>query len=328
MRRLPPLTQLKAFEAAARLLSFKQAAEELNVAPTAISHQIKLLEDYCGCSLFRRRPRPISLTRAGETLLPIIEKGLDEFSTALETIRADQPPENLVLTTTSSFSSKWLTPNLSNWRRLYPSVSLEIIATDSVVDLETEADFSVRYLYDPPDVSRLIFKELVRDNFIAVCSPRLLPENHAFQTLAELTDCTLIHTHWSPDDPTAPTWERWMRLACGTLGDFMGLENFQHLTFHEETQAIDAVVNGAGTLIVSDFLVARELKAGILVKALDFSIPGYGFYLTYHKDHPHVKIFESFERWIQDLIETRDKDKPRDNAKSRKPHQSTRRSSK
>ena len=302
MRKLTPVVQLIAFEVTARLLSFKKAAAELNVSAAAISHQIKLLEAYCDCSLFRRRPRPIALTRVGESLFPIVENGLDEFSRALENIQADQVPEKLVLTTTSSFATKWLTPNLSDWRQLYPSLSLEIIATDSIVDLTVEADCSVRYMAKPPDTSELTFRELVRDNFVAVCNPGLLTNNQAFQTLEEFAGCTLIHTRWSPDDLTAPTWERWARSASKAYEEPLDLRKSRHLTFHEDVQAIDAVISGAGILIVSDFLIARDIQDGVLVKALDFSLPGYGFYLTYSKFHPHRKIFDSFGSWVREMI--------------------------
>jgi len=302
MRKLPPLIQLKAFEAAARYLSFKKAAEELNVAPTAISHHIKLLEEYCDSSLFRRRPRPIALTRAGESLFPIVRKALDEISRGLEVLRTNQTPENLILTTTSSFATKWLTPRLSDWRKTYPSLSLEVIATDSIVDLQVEADFSVRYMNAPPHSPDLISHELVRDNFIAVCNPKLLAENKEFKTLRELSKYTLIHTHWSSDDLTAPTWERWARLASSYYNEPFELENSRHLTFHEEMQAVDAVLNGTGVLIVSDFLIAKELEERTLVKALEFTLPGHGFYLTYRRDHPHRKMFESFESWARNLI--------------------------
>jgi len=306
MRKLPPLIQLKAFEAAARYLSFKKAAEELNVAPTAISHHIKLLEEYCDSSLFRRRPRPIALTRAGESLFPIVRKALDEISRGLEVLRTNQMPKNLTLTTTSSFATKWLTPRLSDWRKVYPSLSLEVIATDTIVDLQVEADFSVRYMNATPYSPELITQELVRDNFIAVCNPELLTENKEFQTLAELSKCTLIHTHCWPDDITAPTWENWAKWASSYYDEPVDLRNSHHLTFHEEMQAIDAVLNGAGILIVSDFIISKELKNGALVKALDYTLPGYGFFLTYRRDHPHKKIFESFESWAREIISNPD----------------------
>src|SRR5262245_36570232 len=106
MRRLPPLIELRAFEAAARHLSFKQAAGELGVTPTAISHQIRLLEHYCGHPLFRRRPRPLTLTEAGARLFPAIRDGLDAFAAALAIIKRDGDRQPLRVTTTNAFASR------------------------------------------------------------------------------------------------------------------------------------------------------------------------------------------------------------------------------
>src|SRR3954466_7723839 len=121
MRKLPPLTELRAFEAAARHLSFKRAAAELYVTPTAISHQIRLLERYCGRALFRRRPRPLSLTDAGARLFPIIRDGLEAFATAIPTIKRNQDKQPLRVTTTNAFASRWLVPRLPRWRKVRPN---------------------------------------------------------------------------------------------------------------------------------------------------------------------------------------------------------------
>src|SRR6516225_8888343 len=122
MHKLPPLIELRAFDAAARHLSFRKAAAELGVTPTAISHQIRLLERYCGCALFRRRPRPISLTHAGARLFPAIRAGLE------------------------AFASRWLVPRLPIWRKLHPDAPLEVIGTDSVLNLRAgDADVAIRY---------------------------------------------------------------------------------------------------------------------------------------------------------------------------------------
>ncbi len=303
MRNLPPLIQLKAFEATARLLSFKRAADEMHVSPSAISHQIRMLEDYCQCRLFRRQPRPSALTRTGEMLFPVVKNGLDEFASILILIQGNQTPVKLILTTTSLFAAKWLAPRLSDWQNIYPALSLEVIATDLVVDLQDQADLAIRYLNAPAASSELISHELVRDNFIVVCHPRLLPGGEKFKTLAALSRCTVVHTHWYPEDLTAPTWERWSNLAASYYNEPMNFQNLQYLQFHEDTQAIDAVLNGVGALIVSDFLVGQELEDGTLVKAIDFTLPGYGFYVTYRKDHPHRAIFESFEFWARNLID-------------------------
>ena len=302
MRNLPPLIQLRAFEASARHLSFKRAADELHVSPSAISHQIKMLEEYCSCLLFRRRPRPIALTRSGELLFQVVKNGLDEFAGIMTLIQGNQASVNLRLTTTSLFAAKWLAPRLSDLRNVFPALSLDVIATDLVVDLQDEADLAIRYMNTPPGMSEIVSQELVRDNFIVVCHPGLLPAAEMFQTLAELSRCTLVHTHWYPEDLTAPTWERWSRLAAKQYDEPMNVQKLHSLQFHEDVQAIDAVLNGAGILIVSDFLVARELEEGSLVKAIDFTLPGYGFYLSYRKDHPHRTIFESFEVWARNMI--------------------------
>jgi len=303
MRNLPPLIQLRAFEASARHLSFKQAADELCVSPSAISHQIKMLEDFCKSRLFHRRPRPITLTRTGEMLFEVVKNGLDEFASILTLIQGNQASVKLVLTTTSLFAAKWLAPRLSDWQDVYPALSLDVIATDLVVDLQDQADLAIRYMNAPSASSELICHELVRDKFIAVCHPRLLSGGEKLKSLAALSRCTLVHTHWYPEDLTAPTWERWSKLAAAFYNEPMNFQKLQYLQFHEDIQAIDAVLNGAGVLIVSDFLIAQELEAGNLVKAVDFTLPGYGFYLTYRKDHPYRAIFESFEFWARNLID-------------------------
>src|SRR5581483_9222147 len=116
MLKLPPLTELRAFEAAARHLSFKDAANELGVTPTAISHQIRLLEQYCGQPLFRRRPRPMTLTAAGERLFPVIRDGLAKFAIALSSVRGDKRTP-LRVTATNAFAGRWLVPRLPSWRK-------------------------------------------------------------------------------------------------------------------------------------------------------------------------------------------------------------------
>src|SRR6266567_41408 len=131
MRKLPPLTELRAFEAAARHLSFKLAATELHVTPTAISHQIKLLERYCGKTLFRRRPRPLKLTTAGEQLFPVIRDGFETFADVLGTVRAGAVGGRLRITATNAFAARWLVPRLPRWREAHPRLKLDIVGTDA-----------------------------------------------------------------------------------------------------------------------------------------------------------------------------------------------------
>src|SRR3954470_24281005 len=130
MRKLPPLTELRAFEAAARHLSFKMAADQLHVTPTAISHQIKLLEHHCGRALFRRRPRPLKLTSAGEQLFPAIRDGFEIFADALVALRAGVTGGQLRITATNALAARWLVPRLTDWRAAHPRLKLDILGTD------------------------------------------------------------------------------------------------------------------------------------------------------------------------------------------------------
>ena len=123
MWNLPPLTQVRAFEAAARHLSFKLAAAELGVTPTAISHQIKLLERHCGQPLFRRRPRPLALSWAGEQLFPVFRDGLEAIAEALATVRAGSESGRLRVTTTNAFAARWLVPRRRGGARCTPGLS-------------------------------------------------------------------------------------------------------------------------------------------------------------------------------------------------------------
>ena len=120
MSRLPPLTELRAFEAAARHLSFKAAASELGVTPTAVSHQIKLLEQHCGQPLFRRRPRPLTLTAAGWQLFPVVRDSFQRIGAALDSVQFAATGGRLRVTATNAFAARWLVPRLPRWRETYP----------------------------------------------------------------------------------------------------------------------------------------------------------------------------------------------------------------
>jgi LysR family glycine cleavage system transcriptional activator len=210
MNKLPPLIELRAFDAAARHLSFKKAAAELGVTPTAVSHQIRLLEQYCGRALFRRSPRPLSLTEAGARLFPVIRDGLDAFAHAIVAVKRDGDKQPLRVTTTNAFASRWLVPRLPRWRKLRPDAPLDVIGTDSVLDLHAgDADVAVRYARTAPTDG--IAKEFLSDTFWAICSPQLFTSS--LKKADDLRRHVLVHCYWSPADLEAPTWQRWLAVA-------------------------------------------------------------------------------------------------------------------
>lgn len=299
MTKLPPLIELRAFDAAARHMSFKEAAAELGVTPTAISHQIRLLEQYCGRALFRRRPRPLSLTEAGARLFPVIRDGLDAFAEAIVAVKRDGDKQPLRVTTTNAFASRWLVPRLPRWRKLHPDAHLDVIGTDSVLDLHAgDADVAIRYARTAPTDG--IAKEFMSDAFWAVCTPKLLAAD--LKRTADLRRHVLVHSWWSPADLGAPTWQRWLAAARRKWRDVPDFKEMDHLSFREELHAIEAVIAGQGIGIFSDVLVAQELASGTLVKAFNLSLPGYRFYVVRRPGHPREKIIQAFSSWLQSAV--------------------------
>jgi LysR family glycine cleavage system transcriptional activator len=300
MNKLPPLIELRAFEAAARHLSFKKAAAELGVTPTAISHQIRLLEQYCGRALFRRRPRPLSLTQTGARLFPVIREGLHAFAAVLAAVRRHGDKQPLRVTTTNAFASRWLVPRLPRWRKLRPDAPLDVIGTDSVVDLHAgDADVAIRYAHTSPRDGRA--EQFLQDTFSPICNPRLFAVGGRLRTPADLKRHVLVHCYWSPSDLEAPTWQRWCAVARSKWQDVPEFKDMEHLSFREELHAIEAVIAGQGIGIFSNVLLAPELAAGKLVKAFDLSLPGYRYYVVHTPGHPREKTIRAFASWLRSV---------------------------
>jgi len=308
MRKLPPLRALHAFEAAARHHSFAAAANELGVTPTAISHQIRQLEEACGVKLFQRRPRPLLLTSAGARLYPALRNGFDALATAMTLLAEEDAQTPLRVTSPSAFASKWLVPRLPKWREENPAVALEIIGTDAVLDVRAGAtDVAIRYARKPP--LDLMAHEVFRDTFVPVCSPGLLEQHGPIERAADLLRFPLIHYDWINSDPDAPTWRQWLAVARSIDPDFnasekaslekASLDKAWDLSFSEELHAIDAVIGGQGVAICSDVVVSNELRSGQLVKAHPLALPGYGFYLVSMPHSPQAPVIEAFSTWMR-----------------------------
>jgi LysR family transcriptional regulator, glycine cleavage system transcriptional activator len=283
-------------------MSFREAASELGVTPTAISHQVRLLEDICGQPLFRRRPRPLALTDAGERLLPVIRNGFDAFATAIASASAGVGQGPLRVTSPNAFASRWLVPRLPKWREAHAKTPLEIIGTDSVLDLRAgDADVAIRYARRmPPDLAA---QEIFRDTFFPVCSPKLLTNGaRQIERAADLLQYPLIHFDWLNRDREAPTWSRWLAIARSVDPGIPDTNKAWDLSFREELHAIDAVAAGQGIAICSDVVVSGELKRGTLVKAHALSLAGYGFYLVSVPQNPQRPNIEAFSAWMRSVV--------------------------
>src|SRR5690554_6823983 len=191
-RRLPPLNALRAFEVAARHLSFTKAADELCVTQAAVSHQIKALEELLGVRLFRRYNRRLELTRAGQGYLPPLRDAFDMMAVATRRLRPDNESGQLKVSTLQSFATKWLIPRLAGFHQRHPDIDPMISTSQRLIDLEAEdVDIAVR-------VGRGIYPglhtvPLMDDVAFPVCSPRILDGPKPLRQPADLIHHVLLH---------------------------------------------------------------------------------------------------------------------------------------
>lgn len=267
-RRLPPLSALRAFEAAARRGSFKQAAQELAVTPTAISHQIRALEEHTGLALFERRTRKVVLTDPGAQLYPVLRDGFDAFAAVMERLTRQRSRANVTISATIAFTARWLVPRVTAFRTLHPQIDLQLLASDDVIDLDTaDVDIAIRYGAGPYPGFDVV--PMFADRFAPVSNPMLKVE-----TAADLVQRPLIDFQWRRRHPGTPTWARWF-----TAAGLPEPEEPPLLRFSDESHAIQAAVAGQGVALVSLALIGDELAAGQLIQPFGPSMPGFRHHL-------------------------------------------------
>lgn len=273
MRRLPPLSALRAFEAAARHSSFKLAAAELGVTPTAISHQIRQLEDYLGLAVFERQTRKVVLSDHGRTLFPGTRSAFDLLAETMEQVRHKPARRVATLSATVAFTAKLIVPHAGSFRALNPGWDLRLHASDEPVDLYAgEADAAIRYgVGHYPGLTSLA---LLTDRFAPICSPHL-----NVREPADLAKHTLIHFDWGEMaiKLSVPTWRNWTERA--QLSSAIDAES--GITLNDEASAIDLAVAGHGVALLSLSLVAAELASGALVQPFGPVLEGLGYDLVY-----------------------------------------------
>jgi LysR family glycine cleavage system transcriptional activator len=285
-RKLPPLGALRAFEAAARHLSFKAAADELAVTPTAISHQLRLLEDSLGQRLFERRIRKVTLTPAGEALYPVLRDGLDSFAQAIERLRAGLQRRRLTLSATPAFVAKWLVPRLGDWQARHPGIDLHLHASEAPVDLAGgSADAAIRY--GRGNWPELQSEQLLPSLFAPAASPRL-----KLRKPADLQAQTLLHFDWRQRRRDTPTWKRWSEQA-GIALDISG-----GLRFSDESHAIQAAIAGQGVALLGLPLVAAELASGALVQPFGPVLQGDSYHLVTAPERARQPEIVALRNWL------------------------------
>lgn len=267
-RRLPPLTALRAFEAAARHLSFKHAAAELSLTPTAISHQVRQLEDLLGVRLFVRGTRRVDLTPAGQALFPALRDGFDAIARAVQVVRPRTQPRALVLSTTMAFASRWLLQRLARFAADHPDIALHLHTSDEPVDLQGgAAQLAVRY--GPGSYPGMKCVPLLPSRFAPVCASGLRVRDPE-----DLARVPLIGFEWFRRDAATPDWPLWFeRAGCAALP--------RQLHFSDEVHAIQAAIAGQGVALINLALVADELRTQMLCQPFGPELSGHGFHLVW-----------------------------------------------
>jgi LysR family glycine cleavage system transcriptional activator len=291
-RRLPPLTQLRAFEAAARHRSFKRAAQELSVTPAAISHQVRELEAGIGVLLFERRTREVVPTASALRLYPVLRDGFDAFADALQAL-VPAESRTVTLTTTPAFATQWLLPRLPELQRLHPEIELRLHASDRAVDLAVDdVDLAVRYGDGPfPGHEAVRFAD---DGLLPVASPAL-----GLRAPRDLARHRLINFEWLRDAGVRPPWRDWLRAA--------GLEHddaSRGLRFSEVAHAIQAAVAGQGVALLNKVLVADALARGVLEAPFGPELDVPGWTLLRHRDRRSGAAQQAVWAWLAGLRDT------------------------
>jgi LysR family glycine cleavage system transcriptional activator len=287
-RRLPPLNALKAFEAAARQLNFINAANELAVTPSAISHQIKTLEDWAGIPLFRRDGRNIVMTEAAQKYLPTISAALDQIALATRKLRAADPGQGwLTVAMMPSFAAKWLVPKLPGFRAAYPNIDVWIATFESQTGpLATEVDVAVRY--GKGDWPGLVATKVMTEEIFPVCAPSLLAGQNALKEPADLAKHTLLHDEMRED------WAMWLAAAGVT-----GVDPNRGPGFDDSGLLIQAAVEGLGVALARSALVEDDLEDGRLIRPFGIGLPAASaYYLVHATGADTLPKVLAFRDWI------------------------------
>ena len=287
-----PLTALRTFESASRLLSFKAAAQELSVTPTAVSHQIRSLETWLGVPLFERLPRQVRLTECGERLFHSVHGALLDVAQSLDTLRPQRSTGHLTVSTTPAFAALWLVPRLGRFYAAHPGINLRLDTQCEVVDLQQDASVDLVIRYSLDDYPNLYGLCLFDESFAVYGSPEQV-------VLAQTQAPTLISVRWHNSKLYALGWQAW----CEKAGERWLQDAPVLREYDEEHYALQAAIAGQGLVLASNILVSESLASGLLVPYRPrISVDGAGYSalcVPGRERHPPVR---AFFKWMQEEV--------------------------
>jgi LysR family glycine cleavage system transcriptional activator len=293
-KKLPPLNALRSFEAAARNRSFRNAAEELCVSHSAISHQVKLLEEYLGVRLFIRKARSVELTQAGRSYYPVLREAFDQVAEGTAAIMAPFGASVLTIQLYSTFAIRWLIPRLPGFQSANPDIQIRLQTAQSDVDFEQQ-DVDMCVMIGNPSNDQLQYDYLFSTELFPVASPGILTGKNTVVTPEDLVNQTLLQVY-----PSARDWRDWLR--ANNVDHLVSPDD--GLQFDSYELSITTAVQGQGVALGMHPYIARDLQAGILVDLFpERHVAASGdWYLVCRREKTDLKRFELFRQWIIEQV--------------------------
>jgi LysR family glycine cleavage system transcriptional activator len=287
-----PLNALRVFDAVARLASFTKAGADLGMTQTAVSYQVKLLEETLGARLFVRRPRQIELTEAGARLAPKVAEAFGLLGEALANFKSASD-ETLAISTTPTFAAHWLAGRIGRFQLAAPHIAVRMIANVDVADFSRDAiDVAIRYgVGGQPG---LAFHELMRIDYTPMLSPRLLESAGPLKEPRDLLRLRLI-------DPDDPWWRKWFEAAGVHDADLSGRPSAR---FGSQTFEASSAIAGHGVAILTPAFYRREIASGLLAQPFPLicSDDRTAYWLTYPEARRREPKIRAFRDWLLEEI--------------------------
>lgn len=289
---LPSLSALRAFEAAARHLSFTRAAQELFVTQAAISHQVRALEEEVGCPLFVRLPRRVALSESGRVLAEAATEAFGRISVGMEALSHAGTTGVVNVSVSPSMAVRWLVPRLESFRNEHPDIDVRFSANDRLIDPVREGvDLCIRYGTGRyPGLESTL---LMKDEVFPVCSPALL-QRQPLASVDDLKDHVLLHDDMMKHDVARPDWPKWFEAAGVDSLDPRGGLHFSHASM-----ALDAALAGQGVALGRSTLVNDDVAAGRLIRPFETGyLSGFSYYLAAPKGGVFGARIKAFRDWL------------------------------
>jgi len=306
--RLPPLNALRVFEAAARHLSFKEAANELSITQAAVSHQIKSLEDYLGVQLFKRAGRGVQLTEAARAALPRLREGFDALAAAVETIHVRADETDLQITAPPVFTARWLMPRLASFQKVEPKIDVRVVALSKMVDagaldsaalvsnLDLRSDTSgVEIHLGAGDYPGHRADRLFGVSTVVVASPELVKGDSPIKVPSDLASHTLLHDDAMDLVAQGHAWNKWLELA----GVSEKVDGTRGPHFSSNILSLEAASQRLGIALALRPLVDADLASGRLCAPFDIELkPRSAYYLVCPEVIAERPAVVAFRKWL------------------------------